>query len=161
MMGTLLEDAQDRLRSQGGRMTTQRRLILEALECLVCHPSAEEVFDEVRQQDPSLNLSTVYRTLRWLEQEGLVSARRFDDERRQERFDPALPAEHHHFVCSVCKCVIEFDDHLIDEGKARFEARSGCEVKSASFTLYGICSQCKNERGETCSQAEDAIYAPA
>jgi len=54
-------------------------------------PPQKRIFSVVQERDPSLNLSTVYRTLRWLEQEGLVSARRFDEERRQERFDPALP----------------------------------------------------------------------
>lgn len=140
-------------------MTAQRRLILETLDCLGCHPTAEDLFEEVHQQDPSLNLSTVYRTLRWLEQEGLVSARRFDDERRQERFDPASPAEHHHFLCSVCKSVIEFDDLLIDSIKEQFETWSGCEVESASVTLYGVCSPCKTERDRTRSQAKEEADA--
>ena len=145
-MGSLVQDASKRLRSGGGRMTAQRRLILEVLECLGCHPTAEDVYAEVRQRDSGVNLSTVYRTLRWLEQEGLISARRFDDESRQERFDPALPAEHHHFVCSVCKSVIEFDDPLIDEIKAGFEDTTGVKVDLASVTLYGICSQCMEDR---------------
>jgi len=144
-MGTLIQHASERLRSEGGRMTAQRRLILEALECLGCHPTAEDVYDEVRQRGSGLNLSTVYRTLRWLEQEGLISARRFDDEGRQERFDPALPAEHHHFVCSVCKCVIEFDDPLIDNIKAGFENSTRSIVELASVTLYGKCNRCKDD----------------
>jgi Fe2+ or Zn2+ uptake regulation protein len=130
-------------------MTAQRRLILETLETLGCHPTAEDLFAEVHQQDPSLSLSTVYRTLRWLEGEGLVSARRFDEERRQERFDPVLPAEHHHFLCTLCKLVIEFEDPLIDSIKAGFEGETGSLVESASVTLYGLCSQCRNERHET------------
>jgi Fe2+ or Zn2+ uptake regulation protein len=145
-MGSLVQDASKRLRSGGGRMTAQRRLILEVLECLGCHPTAEDVYAEVRQRDSGVNLSTVYRTLRWLEQEGLISARRFDDESRQERFDPALPAEHHHFVCSVCKSVIEFDDPLIGEIKAGFEDTTGVKVDLASVTLYGICNQCMEDR---------------
>jgi Fe2+ or Zn2+ uptake regulation protein len=145
-MGTLVQDASKFLRTEGGRMTTQRRLILETLECLGCHPTAEDVYEEARQRDSGLNLSTVYRTLRWLEQVGLVSGRRFDDESRQERFDPALPAEHHHFVCSVCKKVIEFDAPLIDEIKSRFETDNSSKVEFASVTLYGECSQCMENR---------------
>lgn len=148
-MGTLLVDAKERLRVQGGRMTAQRRLILETLETLGCHPTAEDLFAEVRQRDSNLSLSTVYRTLRWLEEEGLVSARRFDEERRHERFDPALPAEHHHFLCTICKSVIEFEDSLIDTIKAGFEGETGAWVESASVTFYGLCSQCRNERHET------------
>ena len=141
-MSSLVQDAQERLHAQGGRMTAQRRFILEALECLGCHPTAEEIFSVVQQRDPSLNLSTVYRTLRWLEQEGLVSTRRFDESRRQERFDAVLPAEHHHFQCTACKSVIEFNDPLIQTIKAHFAGSSGCRVVSASVMLYGLCPRC-------------------
>ena len=126
-------------------MTAQRRFILEALECLGCHPTAEEIFSVVQERDPSLNLSTVYRTLRWLEQEGLVRARLFDEERRQERFDPALPTQHHHFLCTVCKTVIEFDNPQVEVLTTQFEGQTGCRVASASVTLYGLCPRCQKE----------------
>ena len=141
-METLVELATQRLHTQGGRMTTQRRMILEALDCLGCHPTAEEIFAVVCQRDATVNLSTVYRTLRWLEQEGLVSTRRFDESRRQERFDAVLPAEHHHFQCTACKSVIEFNDPLIQTIKTHFAGSSGCRVVSASVMLYGLCPRC-------------------
>jgi Fe2+ or Zn2+ uptake regulation protein len=142
-MDTLVDLATQRLHAQGGRMTSQRRLILEALDCLGCHPTAEEIFAVVCQRDASLNLSTVYRTLRWLEQEGLVSARRFDENRRLERFDAVTPSEHHHFQCTACKIVIEFDHPLIQSIKAQFAGSSGCQVVSASMMLYGLCPRCQ------------------
>lgn len=141
-METLVDLATQRLQAQGGRMTSQRRMILETLDCLGCHPTAEEIFAVVCQRDPSINLSTVYRTLRWLEQQGLVSARHFDENRRQERFDAVLPAEHHHFQCTACKNVIEFDHPMIEAIKAEFATSSGCQVDSASVMLYGLCPAC-------------------
>ncbi len=141
-MELLLDEVTQRLREQGGRMTAQRRMILEALQCLGCHPTAEEIFAVASQRDPSLNLSTVYRTLRWLEQEGLVSGRRFDETGRTERFDPVQPAEHHHFICTVCKNVIEFEQPLIGQIKEDFAARWGAQVDHASVMLSGVCSDC-------------------
>lgn len=126
-------------------MTQQRRIILEALECLGCHPTAEELYATVQQRDASVNLSTIYRTLRWLEQEGLVSARRFDEGRCQERFDPASPSQHYHFLCTRCKEVIEFDSPVLNAVKSQFEARSGSRVESISVTLYGLCKRCRKE----------------
>lgn len=126
-------------------MTRQRRLILEALECLDCHPTAEELFEAVSEDDPALNLSTVYRTLRWLEQEGLVSARRFEEGHRQERFDPAMPSEHFHFVCSQCQQVVEFDDPLLEVMKSRFAGERNAKVESASLVFYGVCERCQEE----------------
>jgi Fe2+ or Zn2+ uptake regulation protein len=145
-MDTLVDLATQRLHTHGGRMTTQRRIILEALDYLGCHPTAEEIFVVVNQRDPTVNLSTIYRTLRWLEQEGLISARRFDESRRQERFDAVLPVEHHHFQCTVCKNVIEFDHPSIQVIKAQFAGSSGCQVQSASMMLYGLCPQCRQSQ---------------
>jgi len=141
-MTDLLVETQKRLVKGGGRMTEQRRLILEALNDLDSHPTAEELFNLARQRDPSLHLSTVYRTLRWLEQEGLVSARLFDEGRRQERFDVAYPTEHYHFQCTSCKTVIEFNNLLVNAIKAQFELHSGAQVEVGSVTLYGLCASC-------------------
>lgn len=141
-MSTLLQDARKRLQVQGGRMTAQRKLILETLESMSGHPTAEDLFGVVSQRDACLNISTVYRTLRWLEQEGLVSARRFDEDHRQERFDPALPIEHHHFLCTECKKVIEFNEPMDETIKKRFEVKYRTRVESTSIMLYGICKAC-------------------
>ena len=126
-------------------MTMQRRLILETLENLSSHPSAEELHAIVRQQYPDIHLSTIYRTLRWLEEEGLISSRWFEEERRQERFDPAIPVEHHHFLCTRCKKVIEFDSPLVDNIAKELEKDSGVRIDSTTVVLYGLCKNCRAE----------------
>lgn len=142
----LVQESSKRLRSLGGRMTAQRRLILETLDGLSSHPSAEEIYAVVNQHDPGLHLSTVYRTLRWLEQEGLVRAHHFDEDRHQDRFDPALPVEHYHFMCKSCKTVIEFDNLLVDTIKTQFELSTGAQVETGSVVLYGLCTECRQEQ---------------
>jgi len=144
-MSTLVQKSQQRLHNQGGRMTAQRRLILNSLEDTGGHPTAEELFEAVKQCDPNINLSTIYRTLRWLEQEGLVSARRFDEKQRQERFDPALPTEHDHFVCKACQRVIEFNNPQKQSIKNQFEVETGAAVEMISIELYGLCADCQSE----------------
>jgi Fe2+ or Zn2+ uptake regulation protein len=147
-MGDLVQEAHVRLRSQGGRMTTQRRLLFSILDSLGEHPTAEELFHIARQRDSTLNLSTVYRTLRWLENENLVSTRVFAEDRRQERFDAALPSEHHHFMCTNCRTVIEFDTELLEFIKLRFQEKNDASVTTGSIVLYGLCRNClRTERG--------------
>jgi len=147
-MGDLVQEAHVRLRSQGGRMTTQRRLVFSILDSLGEHPTAEELFHIARQRDSTLNLSTVYRTLRWLENENLVSTRVFAEDRRQERFDAALPSEHHHFMCTNCRTVIEFDTELLEFIKLRFQEKNDASVTTGSIVLYGLCRNClRTERG--------------
>ena len=145
-MGDLVSAAQERLRGQGGRLTVQRRLLFTNLDSLSEHPTAEDLFLLAREKDPDLNLSTVYRTLRWLEAENLVSARVFDEGRRQERFDPALPSEHHHFMCTSCRNVIEFDSSLFSSIKSQFQELNGARVTTGSIMLYGLCANCHQSR---------------
>lgn len=142
---SLLNQVTDKLRSEGGRMTAQRRLILDVLESCYDHPTAEEIFERARKSDDSLHLSTVYRTMRWLEEEGFVSPRWFEDERRQERFDPVVDhnEDHHHFRCRICNTIVEFPEPLIDTIKAAYEDKFGGRVESATLTLYGVCKNCR------------------
>jgi Fe2+ or Zn2+ uptake regulation protein len=149
-MGDLVSTAQEKLREQGGRLTAQRRLLFTILDSLGEHPTAEELYILAREQDSALNLSTVYRTLRWLEAENLVSTRVFNEDRRQERFDPALPSEHHHFMCTRCREVIEFDSSLFESIKTQFQEMNGARVSTGSIVLYGLCAQCRIlKAGET------------
>lgn len=142
----LVRESTQRLRAQGGRMTSQRRLIVEVLADLDTHPSAEELYDIVKERDPNLHLSTVYRTLRWLEEQGLVKSHYFDDT-RQERFDPMHSKEHYHFVCQSCGRVVEFNNLLVNAIKANFELHTGARVDSGTVVLYGLCTRCR-ERSE-------------
>jgi len=142
-------------RASGGRMTAQRRLVLETLQSLGGHPTAEEVYRATREHDASIHPSTVYRTLDWLEAAGLVSHRHLDaglNDERCERFDPAVPLEHHHFVCTGCGQVIEFASPRIEEAKAEFAEKYRARVSQASLTLYGLCAECRSSRRE--AQAE-------
>jgi len=144
-MDSLVQTAHEKLLLQGGRMTAQRLCILEMLDSQPGHPTAEDLYETVKQCDPTINLSTVYRTLRWLEQEGLVSARRFDDHHHHEHFDPARPGEHYHFYCTICQRVVEFDDPSIETLKANMQRQLGVVVQSATVVLNGMCAECRQK----------------
>jgi Fe2+ or Zn2+ uptake regulation protein len=146
-MPQLIHEAATTVRSKGGRMTAQRRLILETLERLGGHPTAAEVCAAAREADPALNPSTVYRTLDLLEAAGLVQHRHLDagpNNERCERYDPATSGEHHHFICIGCGQVIEFTSPELDAAKTAFAAQHGAEVTQASLTLYGACHDCRD-----------------
>jgi len=147
-MSDLVVQIQQQLSRSGGRMTAQRRLILEALEGLPGHPTAEEIYQHVVRRDPTLNLSTVYRTLRWLESIGVVAPRWFEDDRRQERFD-RLNDSHYHFRCRVCDRITEFADPQVEDVVASFIRQYGGRVESAALVLYGLCASCQAAQKET------------
>jgi len=141
----LIQEVNKHVRSSSHRMTPQRRLILDHLQSLDSHPTAEELLKHVQEHDPTIHLSTIYRTLRWLEAEGWIQARIFNDDRRVERFDAISPGEHYHFVCNECKKVIEFNNLLVNAIKAQFELHSGAKVDFGSVVLYGVCAECRDQ----------------
>jgi Fe2+ or Zn2+ uptake regulation protein len=127
-------------------MTSQRRLILHTLRELGGHPTADEICAAARRHDASLHPSTVYRTLAWLENAGLVDHRHLDsgpENRHSERFDPVTPVEHHHFVCTECGRVIEFESTRVEIIKQDFAGQHGAAVERSALTLYGLCPTCQ------------------
>ena len=143
-MSGLVLQATETLRATGGRMTAQRRVILEALDTLGGHPTAEQVHQAAARQDEAINLSTVYRTLGWLAENGLIRPRRLrtGESDRCQRFEPAPPAEHHHFVCTRCGQVIEFQSPHIERVKAEIADQIAATIERATLTLYGVCDAC-------------------
>jgi Fur family transcriptional regulator, ferric uptake regulator len=140
----LVTQATDAFRAAGGRMTIQRRLIVETLETLGGHPTAEQVYQAARRRDVTLNPTTVYRTLTWLAEAGLVGSRHLEPHGdRCEHYEPALRAEHHHFICTQCGRVIEFAAPAIEKTKHELVRRHGVRIDAASLTLYGLCHACR------------------
>ncbi len=144
----LTRQVTETLRAQGGRMTAQRRLILDLLQSDPSHPTAEEIYLLAKRDDPSLNLSTVYRTLNWLEERGFVNPRRFDDNHSHKHFDPVQdePGERVHFHCRRCDRVIEFAapqvEPLVVQIKDEIAHQYGLQVQEAALVLSGLCSEC-------------------
>jgi Fur family transcriptional regulator, ferric uptake regulator len=149
-MSELVSAAAQALRDRGGRMTVQRRTILETLETLGGHPTAEDIYRAASQRDRSINPSTVYRTLNWLADAGLLSPAWLGPERsrRQEPVVSDCPEHHHHFVCARCGHVIEFAAPDLAALKQSFAAEYGVEVERATLTLYGLCAACKTASRE-------------
>jgi Fe2+ or Zn2+ uptake regulation protein len=145
-MRDLMIEATATARADGGRMTSQRRLILQTLNELGGHPTADEICAAARRRDASLHPSTVYRTLAWLENAGLVGHCHLDagpESRHSERFDPVTPVEHHHFVCTGCGRVIEFESTRVEFIKQDFAGQHGAAVERSALTLYGLCPGCR------------------
>src|SRR5512144_1461526 len=126
-MSQLVTAAAHALRNSGGRMTAQRRAILETLEAMGGHPSAEDIYVAARARDRTINPSTVYRTLNWLSEAGLVTPAWLGPERcrRQETHAGNVSSEHHHFVCARCGSVIEFEAPAVDGIKSKFAGEHG------------------------------------
>src|SRR5438309_1744020 len=103
------EAVEEMARERGLKMTPQRRMIVDVLQSATHHPTAEEVLNAVNRKFPMTSRATVYNTLNWLKEAGMV---REVFEGGDLRFDPNT-SEHHHFVCRRCGKIEDVDADLI------------------------------------------------
>lgn len=125
----------ERLRAAGLKATRPRRLVLETLERLGGHRSADDVADALAGADERMSRQSIYNVLDDLEGVGLVQAA--DVGAGSLRFELAGDA-HHHFLCRVCHRILDV------EGPAPEVEVPGAVVDSASVLLRGVCTDCRS-----------------
>lgn len=132
------DELTERFRSQGLKVTPQRRRVFEVLHDNHHHPSAEAVFDAVRVDMPTISLRTVYQTLHDLADMGELT--QFDVGTGSTRFDPNLDA-HHHLVCERCGQVLDVHADFEPAAVPRAGAE-GFQITSTEIVFRGVCAQC-------------------
>lgn len=129
-------------------MTHQRREVLRAVVAAGSHPDAETVLRRVREVSPTVSLDTVYRTLAFLEEHGLISRVHVAGERT--RYD-GNAGTHHHFVCTVCGRIADFSSPELDRLPVPREALQWGRAKMKQLQVFGTCTECERHTsgGET------------
>jgi Fur family transcriptional regulator, ferric uptake regulator len=123
------------LKAVGVRMTGQRKVILTVLADASDHPDAAELYRRAYAVDGSVSLSTVYRTLRLLEDRGVIQRHAFNEGRA--RFENADTAHHDHLIDVDTGQVIEFQSERIEKLQAEIAAELGYEIVRHRLELYG------------------------
>lgn len=131
-------------RAEGLRVTHQRTEIFRTLASTDVHPDAEAVHREVHGRIPAISLDTVYRTLATLEEHGLI--RRTGVLGGPARFD-ANVGEHHHFICTECGAVQDFQSEALDDLPLPKSVASFGRVGSTQVQVRGVCRACLGDKG--------------
>ncbi len=126
-------------RQQGVKATHQRTEILRELAGSDEHPDAETIYERVRQRIPAISVDTIYRTLRLLEDRGVIS--RVGSIRDRTRFD-ANTDRHHHFVCTACGMIGDFYSEILDRFPVSREVSEMGNVEGVYVELRGVCRNC-------------------
>lgn len=130
------------LDSSGLKHTKQRDVILIAFLDSHEHISAEQLYQVVRKEAPSIGYTTVYRTLKLLVDAGIAQERRFDDGLVRYEVEHA---HHDHLVCLSCGKIIEFNSELIEDTQDAIAIEYGFKVLRHRHELYGHCSDCRGD----------------
>lgn len=135
-----VEDVLALVREHGGRVTSSRRLLLEALFDNPGHRTAEELAQTVQAQAPDIALSTIYRNLEELEKLGVVVHSHLGHGPATYHLSEGA---HCHFVCQDCGTAVEAPDELFTTLADAARDRYGFEIDTRHFAILGRCANCR------------------
>jgi Fur family zinc uptake transcriptional regulator len=147
----LMERLEQLCRQRGGRMTAKRRAVLGMLLAGRRRPlSAYELLDMLRPDDPSATPMSVYRSLDFLIEHGLVH--------RLETTKSFMACEHPNhahagpfLICRQCGTVVEAEDDRVAAAAESLSDRLGFALDHRTIELTGTCLSCKtNAEGARC-----------
>ncbi len=138
-----LDEMRKRFRERGVRMTPQRAAIYGALAGTTSHPTAEDLYREVKKIHPMISQNTVYYTLGVLREAGLVREVNYWHDR--SRFDANIGL-HHHLICLGCRKIEDLMDATLDRLSVRVGSRLDFEVTGHRVEFHGYCAACRRRK---------------
>jgi Fur family ferric uptake transcriptional regulator len=120
-------------------MTRQRRVILETLRENNIHPSADEVYEMVRQKLPRVSLGTVYRNLEILSELGEIQ--KLELSGSLMRFD-GVPEKHYHIRCINCDRLDDAPLGSLDNIEEKLLGATEYKVMGHRLEFMGLCPDC-------------------
>ena len=133
-----VEEFKRKIKEKGLKITPQRVAVYREIASTNSHPSAEELYEKLKEKMEGISLTTVYRTLSNLESAGLVV--RVPTLKDKVRFD-ARVEPHSHFICLKCGRV--YDLEVTPEPPKEELDKEGHPAVSCSLVCYGTCRNCK------------------
>jgi Fur family ferric uptake transcriptional regulator len=121
---------------KGMRMTEQRRVIARVLSEAQDHPDVEELHRRAHAVDPHISIATVYRTVRLLEESGIITRHDFRDGR--SRYEEQTESHHDHLIDLKTGNVVEFVDKEIEELQEAIARRLGYRLVEHRLELYAV-----------------------
>lgn len=143
---------------RGLKMTGQRRVIARVLSDAEDHPDVEELYRRAASLDARISIATVYRTVRLLEEKGILERRDFGGGRA--RYEPSESGRHYHLIDVEAGKVIEFEDAEHDRLLHAIAARLGFDLVSVRLELFARKLAATGDRAQAKSRAKEASTTP-
>ena len=127
------------LRSKGYKATPQRIAVCRFALNSRDHPTAQQVYDEVRKIHPTVSLATVYKTLGLLKDLNLIQELNLPQ--GQARFDSYMKP-HVNLICLKCGSIADLDDNSATEITRKVATAAKFKPKGQCIDIFGICRKC-------------------
>ncbi|MEJ2122208.1 MAG: Fur family transcriptional regulator [Alphaproteobacteria bacterium] len=121
---------------KGLKMTEQRRVIARVLSDAEDHPDVESLYQRATKIDSRISIATVYRTVRLLEEAGILE--RHDFREGRARYEEIPEAHHDHLIDVQSGEVIEFRNDEIEKLQVEIAKRLGFKLVDHRLELYGV-----------------------
>jgi Fur family peroxide stress response transcriptional regulator len=122
-------------------LTRQRRVVLDVVQQTDAHPTAAEVFQVARERMPTISFATVYNSLRYLKESGLVREVTFGN--GASRYDGETE-RHDHAICSECGKLVDFALPATLDLMRSAARSSRFKPETVHLTLIGLCPDCRS-----------------
>ncbi len=125
------------------QLTRQRESVLAVIQQAEKHLTAQEIYDQVRQQLPGIAYGTVYNALAYLQEAGLVQVVNVGSgpalyDRRTDRHD--------HLVCRQCGKVLDYSFPELEQALERVIRETQFKIEKAYVLFEGRCPECQRQR---------------
>ena len=122
------------------RNTWQKTAVLEQLSNTDEFVSAQELHQKISQSGKKLGLTTVYRALTEMVEQGMADSLSISD--GEMRYRICTPEHHHHLICRVCGKTVEFDMPGFEVLALEVAKANGFTELSHEIELFGVCAGC-------------------
>jgi Fur family peroxide stress response transcriptional regulator len=138
-----MEKIINRYKGKGFKLTPQRIAILKFLEGNRSHPTADDIYREIKKDHPTVSFATVYNTIQALKDRGELIEITIDPDRKH--FDPN-PTPHHHIMCAECGKIGDILRDYTDVLEIPEDISEGFMITGNHVDFFGVCNKCCDER---------------
>ena len=132
---------EEKCKLKGVRLTDQRKVIAKVMSDSKStygskdHPDVDELHKRVSLVDPKISIATVYRTVKLLEESGIIE--RHDFKEGKSRYEPSTDEHHDHLIDINSGEIVEFVDKDIEELQNKIAQKLGYKLVDHKLELYG------------------------
>jgi len=128
------------LKERDYRLTPQRIELVRLITASEGHPSAEQLYEKIKVQFPTMSHATVYKTLALLKEMDQV----FEIDLRDDRhYDGNRPDPHPHLICIRCNKIVDGDLNLDLSLVKKLEETTGYQIVRSQIAFFGLCPNCR------------------
>ena len=140
-----MERVIDKLKKENIRITPQRQEMISILKGTKHHFTAEDIYQKLIKQFPSVSIATVYNNLKLFVSLGLVNELQFGEGLSKFEW---IENDHYHIVCSDCGKIEDFHYPQLKEVESFAQDLSKFKIKNHHLLFYGLCQECGEKKNE-------------